>query len=60
MINKELFNEFKPKNKKLYSLDTLGKIIYIQHGRSIYNDDCEKLGEINIITNSKYTNADLC
>ncbi len=33
MINKELFNEFKPNNKKLYSLDTLGKIIYIRHGR---------------------------
>ena len=60
MINKELFNEFKPNNKKLYSLDTLGKIIYIRHGRSIYNDDCEKLGEMNIITNPKYINADLC
>ena len=60
MINKELFIEFKPKNNKLYSLDTLGKIIYIRHGRSIYNDDCEKLGEMNIITNSKYINADLC
>ena len=60
MINKELFNEFKPDDKKLYSLDTLGKVIYIRHGRSIYNDDCEKLGEMNIITNPKYINADLC
>ena len=60
MINKEIFNEFKPDDKKLYSLDTLGKVIYIRHGRSIYNDDCEKLGEMNIITNPKYINADLC
>ena len=60
MINKELFNEFKPDDKKLYSLDTLGKVIYIRHGRSIYNDDCEKLGEMNIITNPIYLNADLC